>query len=90
MFDPRDPVFLADPYPVFDALRQQAPVHWHDGLGLAVAVSHAACSEVLRDRSAGRLWRDREPASDFAAFNLLHQNSLLESEPPRHTRLRRL
>ena len=90
VFDPRDPGFLADPYPVFDALRAQAPVHRHDGMGMAVAVSHAACSEVLRDRSAGRIWRDKEPASDFVAFNMLHQNSLLENEPPRHTRLRRL
>ncbi|MBB4906823.1 cytochrome P450 [Actinophytocola algeriensis] len=90
MFDPRDPAFLADPYPVFAALRAEGPVHWHEGLGVAVAVSHEACSEVLRDRSAGRLWRDKEPASDFVAFNLLHQNSLLENEPPRHTRLRRL
>lgn len=90
VFDPRDPAFLADPYPVFDTLRAKGPVHWHEGLGVAVAVSHAACSEVLRDRSAGRLWRDREPASSFVAFNLLHQNSLLENEPPRHTRLRRL
>jgi cytochrome P450 len=90
VFDPLDPVFLADPYPVFDALRSAGPVHWHEGMGLAVAVSHAACSEVLRDRSAGRVWRDKEPASSFTAVNLLHQNSLLESEPPRHTRLRRL
>jgi cytochrome P450 len=90
VFDPRDPVFLADPYPVFAALRTEGPVHWHEGLGVAVAVSHEACSEVLRNRSAGRLWRDKEPASDFVAFNLLHQNSLLENEPPRHTRLRRL
>ncbi|HYQ63005.1 cytochrome P450 [Actinophytocola sp.] len=90
VFDPLDPILLADPYPVFGALRSAGPVHWHEGMGLAVAVSHAACSEVLRDRSAGRIWRDREPASSFTAFNLLHQNSLLESEPPRHTRLRRL
>lgn len=89
-FDPRDPAFLADPYPAFAALRADGPVHWHEELGLAVAVSHGACSEVLRSRSAGRLWRDKEPASDFVAFNLLHQNSLLENEPPRHTRLRRL
>jgi cytochrome P450 len=88
VFDPRDPAFLADPYPVFDQLRAVKPVHWHESLGVAVAVSHAACAEVLRDRSAGRIWRDREPASSFGAFNLLHQNSLLENEPPRHTRLR--
>jgi cytochrome P450 len=90
VFDPRDTTFLDDPYPVFASLRAEGPVHRHEGLGLAVAVSHEACSAVLRDRSAGRLWRDKEPASSFVAFNLLHQNSLLESEPPRHTRLRRL
>ncbi|TDC64569.1 cytochrome P450 [Streptomyces hainanensis] len=89
-FDPADPAFLDDPYPAFAALRQQGPVHWHDGLGLPVAVSHAACGDVLRDRAAGRIWRDREPAAAFPAFNLLHRNSLLENEPPRHTRLRRL
>lgn len=90
MFQPKDPAFLTDPYPAFAELRSRGEVHWHPELGLAVAVSHAACSAVLRDRSAGRLWRDKEPVEAFAAFNLLHRNSLLESEPPRHTRLRRL
>jgi unspecific monooxygenase len=90
VFDPRDPAFLADPYPVFARLRAEAPVHRHDGLGLQVAVSHAACDAVLRDRALGRIWRDREPAADFAAFNLLHRTSMLENEPPTHTRLRRL
>ncbi len=87
-FDPTDPEFIADPYPVFADLRKQAEVHRHDGLGLAVAVSHRACSELLRQRALGRIWTDRTPAERFPAFNLLHQNSLLESEPPRHTRLR--
>jgi cytochrome P450 len=89
-FDPSDPDFVADPYPVFAALRDHGEVHPHDGLGLAVAVSHAACSAVLRHRSLGRVWSDATPLSAFTAFNLLHRNSLLESEPPRHTRLRRL
>ncbi|HEV2781481.1 MAG TPA: cytochrome P450 [Actinophytocola sp.] len=89
-FDPSDPGFIADPYPVFAALRERGEVHRHPGLGLAVAVSHAACSELLRARPLGRIWVDKEPAGRFAAFNLLHRNSLLESEPPRHTRLRRL
>ncbi|MCG8917612.1 cytochrome P450 [Actinokineospora sp. PR83] len=89
-FDPADPAFLADPYPVFAALRAEAEVHDHPGLGLAVAVSHAASSAVLRDRSLGRVWTDAAPVAAFAEFNLLHRNSLLESEPPTHTRLRRL
>ncbi len=90
MFDTGDPAFLADPYPAFAELRARGPVHWHEGLGQFVAVSHAACDRVLRDRSLGRIWRDREPADLFPAFNLLHRTSILENEPPTHTRLRRL
>ncbi|WP_236790210.1 cytochrome P450 [Amycolatopsis sp. GM8] len=89
MFDPRDPVFLADPYPEFARLRADGEVHAHEGLGLAIAVSHAAASAVLRDRALGRIWSDAQPAEQFVSFNLLHRNSLLENEPPAHTRLRR-
>ena len=90
VFDPADPAFLKNPYPVFAALRERGPLHWHEGLGLFVAVSHATCDALLRDRSLGRIWRDREPIEVFPAFNLLHRTSILESEPPTHTRLRRL
>src|SRR5690606_25061433 len=89
-FDPGDPAFLADPYPTFAELRAQGPVHDHPLLGFPVAVSHAACSEVLRSRDLGRIWVDAEPAGQFPAFNLLHRNSLLEREGPPHDRLRRL
>ncbi|TQM16233.1 cytochrome P450 [Pseudonocardia kunmingensis] len=89
-FDPGDPDFLADPYPTFAALRALGPVHDHPLLGVPVAVSHAACSEVLRGRDLGRIWVDAEPAAAFGAFNLLHRNSLLEREGPPHDRLRRL
>ncbi len=89
-FDQRDPAFIADPYPAFAALREAGEVHHHEKLGVAVAVSHAACSAVLRHRSLGRIWSDVKPVEQFMSFNLLHRNSLLENEPPTHTRLRRL
>jgi unspecific monooxygenase len=89
-FDPADPAFLADPYPAFAALRAVAPVHEHPQLGMPVAVSHAACSAVLRGRDLGRIWVDAQPAAEFAAFNLLHRNSLLEREGEPHDRLRTL
>ena len=57
-------------------------MHAHPLLGTPVAVSHAACSEMLRSRNLGRIWVDAEPAADFPAFNLLHRNSLLEREGP--------
>ncbi|ANY06690.1 cytochrome P450 [Pseudonocardia sp. HH130630-07] len=89
-FDPADPGFLADPYPAYAALRAAGPVHDHPGLGVPVAVTHAACSAVLRDRGLGRIWSDAEPAAELTSFNLLHRNSLLEREGEPHTRLRRL
>jgi len=90
VFDPQDPAFLADPYPAFAALRAEGEVHQHDGLGIAIAVSHAASAAVLRNRALGRIWTDAQPLERFASFNLLHRNSLLENEPPAHTRLRRV
>ncbi|GAA1266395.1 cytochrome P450 [Saccharothrix xinjiangensis] len=89
-FDQHDPAFIADPYPAFAALRAEGEVHRHAGLGVAVAVSHAAASAVLRHRSLGRVWSDAAPVERFTGFNLLHRNSMLENEPPTHTRLRRL
>jgi cytochrome P450 len=89
-FDPSDAGFLADPYPAFAVLRSMGPVHAHPGLGVPVAVSHAACSAVLRGRELGRVWADAEPPEEFAAFNLLHRNSLLEREGEPHHRLRAL
>jgi cytochrome P450 len=89
-FDPTDPGFLDDPYPAFAVLRTWAPVHEHALLGGPVAVTHAACSAVLRGRDLGRIWADAEPAAEFPAFNLLHRNSLLEREGEPHHRLRGL
>ena len=89
-FDPKDPAFIADPYPVFAAMRAEGEVHRHADFGLPVTLSHAASAAVLRHRGLGRIWSDAKPVDAFAAFNLLHRNSLLENEPPTHTRLRRL
>ena len=90
MFDPADPQFLDDPYPAFAALRGRGPVHPHPQLGMPVAVSHAACSQLLRGRDLGRIWVDAAPPERFGAFNLLHRNSLLEREGVAHDRLRTL
>jgi cytochrome P450 len=84
------PAFVADPYPHFAAARAEAPVQWHDGLGMWLTFSHAAANAVLRTRTLGRLWSPREPDEPMPYFELIHVNSLLENEPPTHTRLRRL
>lgn len=88
--DLADPALAADPYPLLARLRGSGPVHRSRGDGPWLAVTHAACDEVLRHRGMGRIWRDREPVEEFRSFNLLHRTSILENEPPTHTRLRRL
>ncbi|MDK3258569.1 cytochrome P450 [Blastococcus capsensis] len=88
--DLTDPAVVADPYPAFTRARSQAPVQWHEGLGLWLAFTHAEANAVLRDRRLGRIWSDRAPAERFGSFNLIHRNAILEMEPPDHTRLRRL
>jgi cytochrome P450 len=89
-FDPTLPEVVADPYPVFAARRAVQPVAWSDALGEWVTFGHAETDAVLRHRGLGRLWRLRWPDEPLPNYTLLHEHSLLENEPPTHTRLRRL
>lgn len=88
--DLADPELVADPYPALAAARAVAPVVWHAGLGVALALTHQACDAVLRERRLGRVFAPRQPAATWETFNWLHADSILDSEPPKHTRLRRL
>jgi cytochrome P450 len=90
LLDLGDPEVVADPYPHLAAVREVAPVAWHGGLGTWVATGHAGCSQVLRARSLGRIFQPRVPETDWETFNWLHADAVLDSEPPKHTRLRRL
>ena len=90
LLDLASPDVVADPYPHLAALRAVTPVAWHSGLGTWVATSHEACSQVLRERTLGRIFSPRTPDVEMETFNWLHADSILDSEPPKHTRLRRL
>jgi cytochrome P450 len=81
---------VADPYPFFAEERSRGPLAWHEQSASYLTFDHATASAVLRDRRLGRIWRDREPATRFEPFNLLHRHQMMENEPPAHTRLRRL
>lgn len=90
LLDLSDPAVITDPYPHYERLRALAPVAYHSGLGMTLATSRAACDAVLRDRRLGRVFVDRTPPDLWETFNWLHADSILDSEPPKHTRLRRL
>jgi len=89
-FETGERAFVLDPYPVFDELRAVGRPLWHEGLGLWLAFSLADADAVLRDRRLGRVYRPREPQEEWDTFNWLHSDSILDSEPPKHTRLRSL
>ncbi|MEX2502670.1 MAG: cytochrome P450, partial [Trueperaceae bacterium] len=92
-FDPTDPAFLHDPYPTYARLREHAPVLRHEPWGAWVMTRHADVDRLLRDRRLGRV-TDAAPKlpSDqrYAPFARIQAGSLLEIEPPDHTRIKQV
>ncbi len=86
--DLEDPTVIADPYPLFAEWREAGTAVYHEGLGMHLACRYDDANAVLRSKSLGRIWQDREPDDVWRTFNWLHSDSILESEPPKHTRLR--
>ena len=88
---PTDPDFVQNPYPFYDRARAQGPLfHWSD-YNMIATTTYAATNAILKDRRFGR-----EPitppdvAPHTAPFYAIEAHSMLELEPPRHTRLRGL
>lgn len=95
--DPRDQAFVQDPYPFYARWREECPVFYWDELGHWCFARHDDVSALLRDRRFGRqilhvatrqeLGWPETPAR-LRPFYEFEEHSLLELEPPVHTRLR--
>ena len=90
MLDLQNPEFIEDPYPQLAELRKAGQPIWHEGLQVFLAATHADANAVLRNRALGRIFQPKEPLDQWETFNWLHADSILDSEPPKHTRLRSL
>jgi cytochrome P450 len=96
-FDPGDPHFIRDPFPLLARLREEDPVHWSEPLGAWILTRHADVREASRDP---RLSSDRmRPFFEAQPEDLRRRLSALEGnvsrwavfiDPPQHTRLRAL
>jgi cytochrome P450 len=97
--DPRDPAFFNDPYPAYRVLHAATPTFFWEQYGFWCFAGHAQVSALLRDRRFGRQihhlasreqlgWS--EPPAHLRPFLAIDRHSLLELEPPEHTRLRSL
>ena len=89
-FDLQDEALVADPYPVFNELRKPKKLLWSDRLELWLAPTYELANTTLRARTLGRIYQDKLPQDEWEVFNWLHSDSILDSEPPKHTRLRAL
>jgi cytochrome P450 len=98
-YDPWSLEFVADPYPTYATLRRDRPVFYDEPTGQWVVSRHRDVNALLRDRRLGRSYLHvatheefgRPPEPEFLApfWNLIRA-SMLDVEPPDHTRLRRL
>ena len=82
--------FHSDPYPALTELRAAGSPVWHGETNMFLAARHSDANAVLRDKNLGRIFSPRQPETDWFDFNWLHADSILDSEPPKHTRLKSL
>lgn len=89
-FNLQDPEFVRNPYPVMAELRTVGKPIWHEQMQMWLAPRHADANAVLRAKTLGRIFKPKQPEELWETFNWLHADSILDSEPPKHTRLRSL
>ena len=91
---PTDPAFVQNPYPAYARARAAGgALIWWEDYAMPCALSYAAVNAVLRDRRFGReipAELSSPPPPHLAPFYAIEDHSMLELEPPRHTRLRGL
>src|SRR3954469_9837394 len=98
VFNPFDPDFRVDPYPVYDRLREDDPVH-RSPLGMLVLSRWEDCSAILRDPRVGTDQRKSDLFKSFLEGQVDQSpephpmddlRPFLFLDPPDHTRLRGL
>jgi len=88
-FNPMDPAFVADPYPTYHRLRAEEPVH-HSPLGFWVLTRYEDVVMALRDPRLAKEAIAAFVAARFGAPVPAMGLSMLDRDPPDHTRLRSL
>jgi cytochrome P450 len=87
------PKMLADPYPYYARLRAADPVHWADQLNGWVITRYADVVTVLRSPNTSAERTDaalQRVGPEFQSLYKDRAHSMLNADPPRHTRLRLL
>ncbi len=88
-FNPMDPEFIADPYPTYHRLRAEDPVH-RSPLGFWVLTRYEDVVTALRDPRLAKEAIAAVIAARYGAAMPAMGLSMLDRDPPDHTRLRGL
>ena len=90
---PTDPAFVQNPYPFYERARAHGPFFFWEEYGMWATGDWAAVNTLLRSRRCGReALPEHAPVvpEHLRPFYAVEAHSMLELEPPRHTRLRSL
>ena len=79
MIDFTDPQFVADPYPALKELRNAPGPVWHEGMQMFLAARHSDANDVFRNKSLGRIFKEKTPDFEQEIFNWLHADSILDT-----------
>lgn len=93
-----DAGFLANPYPVYQALREAGPIHWSTEFfgGAWLLTRHADVEQVLRDprfsaqRTGGWVTDREQEKGELAGFQQLFARAMLFLDAPDHGRIRKV
>lgn len=89
-WEPFDPKFRADPYPTYKALVEHAPIY-HSIYGTLLVSPYEDCMAVMRHRAASS---DFQKSPEWSAEHAFSDDalvpSILNADPPDHTRVRSL
>ena len=98
-FEPGNPAFVADPYPVYEELRRASPVILDEATDHWLVARHDDVQSLLRDRRLGRTYlhvatheemgHPPDPPEHEPFWRLIRAG-ILDMEPPDHPRVRRL
>jgi cytochrome P450 len=93
-YDLLSPAHFAAPYETFALMRENDPLYWHEQTGLWFVTRYQDVHDVIRDRrfSSNRVNSFMPPGADEQkqAIRRFFTDWMLFTDPPEHTRLRKL
>ena len=94
-FDPRWSEFAQDPYPFYERLRNESPVHYLKDMGLWLVTGYEEANSILMNSNFGKKMPKgfpsyvQNPPEKYKKLRELPDN-MLDLDPPDHTRIRNL